>query len=118
MWTKKQLEAYVSQLADKDEQSPLFPRYATANGNSTLSAALKKRFFATWGEDSDRNLTFYSARHALKDRGRAAGVDLAVLDYLTGHKTKQSSVVAQGYCTGYSLSVLKEAAEKISAQED
>ncbi|MBB25849.1 MAG: hypothetical protein CME02_10065 [Geminicoccus sp.] len=118
MRTKKQLEAYVSQLADKDEQSPLFPRYATANGNSTLSATLKKRFFATWGEDSGRNLTSYSARHAFKDRGRAAGVDLAVLDYLMGHKTKQSSVVAQGYGTGYSLSVLKEAAEKINTQED
>lgn len=118
MRTKKQLEVYVSQLADKDEQSPLFPRYATANGNSTLSATLKKRFFATWGEDSGRNLTSYSARHAFKDRGRAAGVDLAVLDYLMGHKTKQSSVVAQGYGTGYSLSVLKEAAEKINAQQD
>ena len=40
------------------------------------------------------------------------------MDYRMGHKTKQSSVVAQGYGTGYSLLVLKEAAERINAQED
>ena len=60
----------------------------------------------------------YSARHDFEDRGRAARVDWAVLDYLTGHKTKQSSVVAQDSGTVYSLTVLKEAAEKINAQED
>ena len=45
-------------------------------------------------------------------------MDWAVLDYLTGHKTKQFSVVAQDSGTVYSLTVLKEAAEKINAQED
>ena len=109
-----------TQKNSEAEQRRRLDRFAgwLGGGNSTLSATLKKRFFATWGDDSDRNLTSYSARHAFKDRGRAAGVDLAVLDYRMGHKTKQFSVVAQGYGTGYSLSVLKEAAEKINAQED
>ena len=45
--------------------------------------------------------------------GRSSGYGL-----LMEHKTAQSSVVAQGYGTGYSLTVLKEAAERINAQDD
>jgi len=45
--------------------------------------------------------------------GRSSGYGL-----LMEHKTAQSSVVAQGYGTGYSLTVLKEAAERINAVED
>ena len=116
--TVPMLRLHVSKLQSKNSGDPLFPRYCTANGNSTLSATLKKRHVSTLLDDDRRNLTPYSARHAFKDRGRAAGVDLAVLDYLMGHKTKQSSVVAQGYGTGYSLTVLKEAAERINAQQD
>ena len=116
--TEPMLRLHVSQLQSQQPEDPLFPRYCTDNGNSTLSATLKKRYISTLRDNDRGHLTPYSARHAFKDRGRAAGVDLAVLDYLMGHKTKQSSVVAQGYGTGYSLTVLKEAAEKINAQED
>lgn len=116
--TDSMLRLHVSQLQSQKPEDPLFPRYCTDNGNSTLSATLKKRYISTLRDNDRGHLTPYSARHAFKDRGRAAGVDLAVLDYLMGHKTSLSSVVAQGYGTGYSLSVLKEAAEKINAQQD
>ena len=116
--TDPMLRLHVSQLQPQKPEDPLFPRYCTGNGNSTLSATLKKRYISTLRDNDRGHLTPYSARHAFKDRGRASGVDLAVLDYLMGHKTSLSSVVAQGYGTGYSLSVLKQAAEKINAQQD
>ena len=115
--TLPMLQGYLSSLKSKDPADPVFPRYSKPKGNTNLSNTMNKRLRSVEGMQIDQ-LSAYSARHAFKDRGRAAGVDLAVLDYLMGHKTKQSSVVAQGYGTGYSLTVLKEAAEKINAQED
>ena len=95
----------------------LFPRYSKPKGNTNLSNTMNKRLRSVEGMQIER-LSAYSARHAFKDRGRAASVDLAVFDYSMGHKTKQSSVVAKGYGTGYSLTLLKEEAEKTNAVND
>lgn len=115
--TLPMLRGYLFSLKSEDPDDPVFPRYSKPKGNTNLSNTMNKRLRSVEGMQTER-LSAYSARHAFKDRGRAARVDLAVLDYLMGHKTKQSSVVAQGYGTGYSLSVLKDAAERINAVED
>ena len=64
---------------------------------------------------TDRRKVFHSFRHGWKDAARAAGVDVAISDAITGHSMAGAGA---GYGTrgnaGYPLRVLQEAVEKIS----
>lgn len=110
--TLSALKGWVAGLEKQEPSDPLFPAYCRKDGHTSASATINKRLK---GVDRLREgLSAYSSRHCFKDRGRASGVDIAIVDYLQGHKTSASSSVALGYGTGYSISQLQTAAKQVN----
>jgi integrase len=68
---------------------------------------------------ADRRKVFHSFRHGWKDAARAAGVDAAISDAITGHS---QGGVGSRYGTrgneGYPIAVLKAAIERIAFSID
>ena len=60
---------------------------------------------------TDSSKVFHSYRHGLKDALRNSGVDEAISDAITGHS---SVSVGRSYGSGYSLTILNNAVQKVS----
>ena len=63
----------------------------------------------------DSSKVFHSFRHSMKDALRGAEVDEAISDAITGHS---STSVGRNYGSGYNLTVLNKAIQKISYDVD
>ena len=80
---------------------PIFPTYGVgAHSSSDRSKKLNKHILNMRSSFDDRHLTPYSLRHTFKDRAAKAAVPSAVIEYLMGHLTKQSSQTHKDYGTG------------------
>jgi integrase len=101
----KDLKAYKT---PSDPNSALFPRYGGERGMDNVSNKLNA-IIRTKMNISDTNLVAYSARHTLKDKFRAARVEDRYADLIMGHRTKDSSRIAEKYGTGTPPSILREA---------
>jgi integrase len=85
----------------KAPDEPFFDRkYVGHNGRSNISNQLVGLIRRATDNEGNREVVEHSLRHTFKDRGRAARVDIGVIDYLQGHKNPLSSSVSERYGTG------------------
>lgn len=108
------LDAIRSYPMPDDPEAALFGRYAPRSALDNVSIQLNK-VIRDEMKSSDPELVSYSTRHTFKDRGRAARLAPEVYDYLQGHKTAQSSAIAQNYGTGVPPSIYKEDMDRLFA---
>lgn len=103
---------YVDQRRDAGDKAALFPdlkpdQHGVVTGNWS-------KWFGRYQREeigiSDRRKVFHSFRHAFKDACRAAGIEEAIHDVLTGHS---GGGVGRSYGSGYPLSVLEKAVRKV-----
>ena len=86
---------------DKAPNEPFFERkYVGQNGRSNISTQLVRLIRTTTNNEGNREVVEHSLRHTFKDRGRAARVDIGVIDYLQGHKSPLSSSISDRYGSG------------------
>lgn len=85
----------------KSPDEPFFERkYVGQNGRSNISTQLIRLIRKATDNEGDREVVEHSLRHTFKDRGRAARVDIGVIDYLQGHKSQLSSAISDRYGSG------------------
>ena len=85
----------------------MFPKYARANGNTSLSAMMMKHF-RKGIEDPKKSL--HSLRHRMKDVLRNSGCEEELSKSILGHTTAS---VSASYRSGYALEVVREHVEKV-----
>lgn len=111
------IDAFRSYEISISGDEPLFPNYYGKRGHNNASAALRKIVTNTMGI-SDRSVVPYSARHTLKDRSIAAGIDLGRAEYLMGHVSDGSSKIHREYGTKTPPEFLLEDMTKIFAVKE
>lgn len=84
--------------APENPSDAFFPRYGTHNGATNTSALLMKVVRDTMHIE-DKRIVAYSTRHTMHDMLDAAHIPLRQQQYLTGHKTKESSQIHDAYGT-------------------
>lgn len=106
------LDALRSYQLPSDPEAAAFgaygPRSALDNVSLQLNHLVRREM-----KISDPALVSYSTRHTFADRGKAAKVPNEITEYLQGHKTPQSSAIAQRYGTGVPPSVYNEDMDRI-----
>jgi integrase len=93
--------------AGKEDDQPLFPKYARANGNTALSAILMKHLRVVV---QDKQKSIHSLRHKMKDDLRNTGCDSSLADAILGHTT---AGVGSRYGSGYKPEVMRQALVKV-----
>jgi integrase len=102
---------FLEYVASLDPSAALFPELPVG-GKVTRSAAYSKIFSRLLDRIglSDRRLVFHSLRHSFKDACRAAGLEEAVHDALTGHS---GGGVGRRYGQGFNVERLAEEIDKV-----
>lgn len=108
------LDALRSYQMPSDPDAGAFGTYAPRSAHDNVGTQLNN-LIRDKMKVSDPELVSYSTRHTFKDRGRAARLAPEVYDYLQGHKTAQSSAIAQNYGTGVPPSIYKEDMDRLFA---
>jgi len=93
--------------AGKEDDQPLFPKYARANGNTALSAILMKHLRVVV---QDKQKSIHSLRHKMKDDLRNTGCDSSLADAILGHTT---AGIGSRYGSGYKPEVMRQALVKV-----
>ena len=112
---KTELEAYIKEQG-RNRQTDLVFTSKVVRSSSDLSKKLTAHITNERPDDPLR-LVPYSLRHTFKDRAEAA-MDSRYVQYLIGHKTKDSSAVHQKYGTGVPPSVLVDGMVAIQSLKD
>ena len=112
---KTELEAYIKEQG-RNRQTDLVFTSKVVRSSSDLSKKLTIHITNERPDDPLR-LVPYSLRHTFKDRAEAA-MDSRYVQYLIGHKTKDSSAVHQKYGTGVPPSVLVDGMVAIQSLKD
>ena len=106
------LEALRTYDLPDDPNASAFGDYGERSAHDNVSVQLNQLIRDKMGV-SDPELVAYSTRHTMKDRGRAARIAPDVLDYLQGHKTRLSSMIATRYGTGVPPSIYQDDIDRI-----
>ena len=112
---KTELESYINEK-QRNKPNDLVFTSKIVRSPSDLSKKLTAHITNERPDDPLR-LVPYSLRHTFKDRAEAA-MDSRYVQYLIGHKTKDSSAVHQKYGTGVPPSVLVDGMVAIQALTD
>lgn len=91
----------------KEENDPLFPRYANSRGPDRVSKSMMVRLRK---HIQDPKKTIHSLRHTMKDALRNAGVEEGLQKEILGHA---DSSVASRYGAGYSLEAKRDALKNV-----
>ena len=104
---EKLIEALQPLRQGKDDNEPIFPKYATLAGNNKLSDDLNRlRRKAV----NVKKKTIHSLRHTMKDSLRNSGCDSQLIDAILGHS---SGTVGSKYGSGYNTDIMRDALEKV-----
>jgi len=101
------LKALQEHRQGKDDNEPIFPKYARPNGNTALSATLMKQLRSVIKEPRK---SIHSLRHSMKDALRNVGCDDALSKAILGHT---SEGVSARYGSGYLPEVMRAQMKKI-----
>ena len=101
------LEVLQAQRVGKEDEEPLFPKYARGNGNTALSATLMKHLRKVI---TTKQKSIHSLRHKMKDDLRNTGCDSSLADAILGHTT---AGVGSRYGSGYNPEVMRQALVKV-----
>jgi len=101
------IEVLQAQRVGKEDDEPLFPKYARGNGNTAMSAVLMKHLRKVI---TDKQKSIHSLRHKMKDDLRNTGCDSSLTDAILGHTT---AGVGSRYGSGYNPEVMREALAKV-----
>jgi integrase len=112
---KTELETYINEQC-RNRPTDLVFTSKVVRSSSDLSKKLTVHITNERPNDPLR-LVPYSLRHTFKDRAEAA-MDSRYVQYLIGHKTKDSSAVHQKYGTGVPPSVLVDGMVAIQSLKD
>lgn len=91
----------------KEDDAPIFDRYAKPRGADGASQVLMKRLRK---HIVDKKKTVHSLRHSMKDKLRNAGVQEELAKAIMGHS---DGSVASRYGSGYSSEVMRKALERV-----
>lgn len=86
-----------------EEDVMLFPRYEK---NGLIQATHASNAINKWLKRVSGGLTCHSLRHTMRDRLRAAGVPMDLIDQIGGWSSVQS--VGAGYGTGYDIKHMRK----------
>ena len=103
----KLIEALQPLRQGKDDNEPVFPKYATPAGNNKLSDDLNRLRRKTVNV---KKKTIHSLRHTMKDSLRNSGCDSQLIDAILGHS---SGTVGSRYGSGYNTDSMRDALEKV-----
>ena len=104
---EKLIEALQPLRQGKDDNEPIFPKYATPAGNNKLSDDLNRlRRKAV----NVKKKTIHSLRHTMKDSLRNSGCDSQLIDAILGHS---SGTVGSRYGSGYNTDSMRDALLKV-----
>ena len=101
------LEVLQAQRVGKEDEEPLFPKYARGNGNTAMSATLMKQLRKVI---TDKQKSIHSLRHKMKDDLRNTGCDSSLADAILGHTT---AGVGSRYGSGYNPEAMRQALVKV-----
>ena len=104
--SNKALDALQVLRQGKEDNDPIFTRYARPRGADSASQMLMKRLRKVV---KDPKKTLHSLRHSMKDALRNSGCPEELGKALLGHS---DGSVASRYGSGYTLDVMREAIEK------
>jgi integrase len=102
----KALNALQVLRQGKEDNDPIFTRYARPRGSDAASQMLMKRLRKVV---KDRKKSIHSLRHSMKDALRNSGCPEELAKSLLGHS---DGSVASRYGSGYTLDVMREALAK------
>ena len=91
----------------KEDDAPIFDRYAKPRGADGASQVMMKRLRK---HVTDKKKTIHSLRHSMKDKLRNAGVQEELAKAIMGHS---DGSVASRYGAGYTADVMRTALERV-----
>ena len=104
---EKLIEALQPLRQGKDDNEPVFPKYATPSGNNKLSDDMNRLRRTAVNVEKK---TIHSLRHTMKDNLRNSGCDSQLIDAILGHS---SGTVGSKYGSGYNTDIMRDALEKV-----
>ncbi|MDB4080928.1 tyrosine-type recombinase/integrase [Amylibacter sp.] len=105
--SEKLIEALQLLRQGKDDNEPVFPKYAIPSGNNKLSDDMNRLRRKAVNVEKK---TIHSLRHTMKDSLRNSGCDSQLIDAILGHS---SGTVGSNYGSGYNTDIMRDALEKV-----